>query len=153
MDLQRRGDTGEPSTDEQPDHHAARIRSWGARPTYVPIDQESILQLGRLKAFADWWNDPVIKDDDNELLSRRDFVLALANKDGGAHIDTLQRRVQRLAQEGSVGWMIGAINEEDRPISEQLITLSPILESVRTIAEEVRLTINNQHDLFFMAAL
>jgi hypothetical protein len=39
------------------------------------------------KPFERWWDDPVTKDAEGELFSRRNYVLTLANKEGGAHVD------------------------------------------------------------------
>lgn len=121
----------------------------GSSMSYVPHDFEYFKQFGTLVDFDTWWNQPVIKDGFNEEFSRRDLVLALANKDGGAHIDELQTRVRRLASEGSMGWLFGPAPDEgqDVTLESELVTLSPILASVRTIAEELRLTIHNNESL------
>jgi SEC-C motif len=39
------------------------------------------------QAFVDWWGDPVVDDDHGQPISRRQFVLWLANEEGGAHVD------------------------------------------------------------------
>ena len=117
---------------------------------YAAKDEATVLQFGKLKTFAQWWETPVIKDSDGEHFTRRDLVLALANKDGGAHIDTLQTRVRRLAHEGSLGWMFGPGPDEaadDITLEQELILLNPILASVRTIAEEMRLSFHNQESI------
>lgn len=46
-----------------------------------------VLPRGSRLYFEMWWTDPVVKDADGTLFSRKDFVLALVNKEGGAHID------------------------------------------------------------------
>ncbi len=52
--------------------------------TYLPkLNQVSPQPM----KFADWWQEPVLKDGDGTLYTRRDLVLFLANKDGGAHVD------------------------------------------------------------------
>ncbi len=38
------------------------------------------------QAFVDWWSEPVVLDNSGEPIRRRDFVLWLANEDGGAHV-------------------------------------------------------------------
>jgi hypothetical protein len=40
------------------------------------------------QAFVDWWSAPVIVGNSGEPICRRDFVLWLANEDGGAHVAT-----------------------------------------------------------------
>src|SRR5258708_5674419 len=38
-------------------------------------------------SFDDWWSQLVVRDKLLRELSRRDLILALANKDGGSHVD------------------------------------------------------------------
>lgn len=116
---------------------------------YAPLNPEDMLSEGWLVPFDSWWETPVIKDRGGETFTRRGLVLALANKDGGAHIDRLQGRVRALAHEGSLGWHLGTTPGDatvDAPPAE-LITVSPLLASVRTIAEEVRQSLLNQGDI------
>jgi hypothetical protein len=39
------------------------------------------------QAFIDWWREPVLDDAQGNQFSRADLVLAVADQDGGAHID------------------------------------------------------------------
>jgi hypothetical protein len=56
--------------------------------------------------FPDWWNEPVFVDDKRERLSRRQLVLAVANQDGGAHVDpSLNETYARLSRHNSLGWV------------------------------------------------
>ena len=125
-------------------------RENGSSFEYEPLDSETILLFGEKRDFEGWWNNPVIKDGDGELFSRRALVLALANKDGGAHIDNLQAKVRRLAHEGSSGVMFGIAEGQETPetLQQELVTLNPILASVRTIAEEMRLVFLNQQKIW-----
>jgi hypothetical protein len=43
------------------------------------------------QAFVDWWSESVVLDNSGEPIRRRDFVLWLANEDGGAHVGTSLR--------------------------------------------------------------
>jgi hypothetical protein len=43
---------------------------------------------GRMMAAKDWWQQPVFALRTGETLTRRDIVLAAANQDGGAYVDT-----------------------------------------------------------------
>jgi hypothetical protein len=43
-----------------------------------------------------WWTQVVVLLERNEHISRRDLVLAAANRDGGAHVDNLTSEYQRL---------------------------------------------------------
>jgi hypothetical protein len=39
------------------------------------------------QAFVDWWSESIVTSNSGEPVCRRDFVLWLANEDGGAHVD------------------------------------------------------------------
>ncbi len=53
-----------------------------------------------------WWNQ-VVMVLDSQIISRKDIVLAAANKDGGAHVDaTLSIEYKTLAQDGAIGTFI-----------------------------------------------
>jgi hypothetical protein len=55
-------------------------------------------------AFVDWWEDPVLTDADGNEFTRRDFVLGVANKDGGAHVDSaLPAAYRALTRDNSIG--------------------------------------------------
>jgi len=57
----------------------------GSAGRYIaPLDMERPAGT-RMKAFAGWWIDPVMKVEDT--WSRKELVLTLANKEGGAHVD------------------------------------------------------------------
>lgn len=85
-------------------------------------------------SFTDWWERPILSDQQDHKFSRRDLVLAVANKDGGAHIDAeLDERYRALSLENS----LGMTQEPDRPIAN-----SVVLASVRQIAEELLQTLD-----------
>lgn len=63
------------------------------------------LPRGSRIQFAEWWKEDVVKDADGTFFSRRDFVLALANKEGGAHVDPqIQESYNKIANLNSMGW-------------------------------------------------
>lgn len=95
----------------------------------------------RLKPFAGWWQNPVMKVDGT--WSRRDLVLSLANQQGGAHVDpTVDERYERLAKENGLGWTAVAADRSE-PFGG-----SPIAAAVRQIAFEVMETFDRQSELF-----
>ncbi len=54
--------------------------------------------------FEDWWIRPLLSDMSGNTFSRQDFVLAVANQDGGAHVDAkLNAAYQALTRENSLG--------------------------------------------------
>jgi hypothetical protein len=87
-------------------------------------------------SFDEWWSRPVLLDVNNAEFSRKDLVLALTNKDGGAHIDRLNEKTYALVHSNSAGFTrLGG----DKALGEPIPT--PIYASVRTVAEELLLTL------------
>jgi hypothetical protein len=87
--------------------------------------------------FPDWWNNPVIKDKDGRVLSRKDLILNVAETDGGAHVDPgLEEAYMKLSRENSLGW-----NLSDGEV-EKALKGRPELASMRQIAHEVSSTIH-----------
>jgi hypothetical protein len=91
------------------------------------------------KPFAPWWEDPVTKDQQGELFSRQDYVLTVANKEGGAHVDpTLNAEWTRLTRDNSLAFTETSSRGVDLPMGD------PALPTVRQIAWEVDQTIRSQ---------
>jgi len=89
--------------------------------------------------FPDWWNKIVIIDSLKTKFSRRDLVLALANKDGGAHVDpALDESYNNLSRKNSVGWIAHHSSGVETPVNEIE------LYSVRQIAYELLMSIDRQ---------
>lgn len=90
----------------------------------------------RYVSFSDWWERPVILDSNDNEFSRKELVLALVNKDGGAHLDRLNEKTHALVHGNSAGFVcvdIGGGTPSPIP--------TPIYASVRTVAEELLLTL------------
>lgn len=88
--------------------------------------------------FRDWWNKVVIVDSKKVQFTRRDLVLALANQDGGGHVDpALDEKYANLSRNNSVGWRYsnGVIETPFEGVE---------LFSVRQIAFEVYKSIDRQ---------
>lgn len=69
----------------------------------------------------EWWDQTVYVLDSRTRLSRRDIVLAAANKDGGAHVDErLTPEYELLIAPGSLGILISQQESglTERPISD-----------------------------------
>ncbi|PWS56399.1 hypothetical protein CWB77_06925 [Pseudoalteromonas sp. S1610] len=64
-----------------------------------------------------WWNEIVFAMPEVGAFSRKDFVLIAANKDGGAHVDKLPQKYQKL-QQGKAGITIKVGNEIQTNFSE-----------------------------------
>ena len=66
--------------------------------------------------FSQWWNKIVISDSKKNQFTRCELILALANKDGGAHVDpNLDESYMHLTRYNSVGW-ISSSNGKEIPI-------------------------------------
>ena len=87
--------------------------------------------------FDTWWNEAVIIDKSGGNFTRRELVLSLANKDGGAHVDPqLDTKYAALTRNNSLGWMASdGVNQ--RPLSDVE------LHSVRQIAYELLRSLRN----------
>jgi hypothetical protein len=89
--------------------------------------------------FRAWWTGDVIKDMAGHTWSRKDFVLHLANKKGGAHVDPLvtDEAIEALENDNTLGWSY------PDPISRKTMMMAgPIPPSIRQIAFEVVETLN-----------
>ncbi len=85
--------------------------------------------------FDTWWNKVVIRDREGRQLTRRDLVLAVANQDGGAHVDpALDEDYARLSRDDTLGRYTGDVT--------RMIPLTAVeLVSIRQISHEVLKTL------------
>ncbi|HSH58607.1 MAG TPA: hypothetical protein VK988_02990 [Acidimicrobiales bacterium] len=91
----------------------------------------------RLVPFGTWWTEDVMKDHNGTLWSRARMVLAIANKEGGAHIDPTQPvDVRAIEEENSMGW-----SYHDPLVGDQPMSLGPLMPSTRQIAHELEKSI------------
>lgn len=128
-----------------PEARLVKIRSWvkngdsGAK--YEPIlDEKTPGHLWRALIFKDWWYEIVIDDKKNKFC-RKDLVLEVANKDGGAHIDPeLNEAYYKLTRENSMGWKFS------NGKFEKDFENSPVLPSIRQIAFEMLKTLERYFD-------
>lgn len=121
-----------------PEHHLVAIRmrvGVGERVRYIPAGRKPWRSSLRIR-FQDWWNEPILKDSEGHLFSRRDLVGNVANTDGGAHVDPeLDEAYMQLSRKNSLGWLY---TEDD--ILKKLEG-RPELAAMRQIAYELLLTI------------
>lgn len=119
---------------------------------FGPLPAEFIQRIGSMVDFETWWSEPVMKDVTGDEFSRKEIVLALANKEGGSHVDKLQRRMRALAREGSLGLSMGpdpgALSFGGSLAtfipSDGLVVASPLPASATTITTEIYKTLTNQ---------
>jgi len=117
------------------------VRRGRAKGQYAaPLDNLPPPRLNKPpKPFDDWWNSPIIRDSQDATFSREDLVLALAHKEGGAHVDPeLEVAYAALSRSNSLGWIL-VDQAGTRPLYE-----SPVPASVRQIAFELQTTIEEQ---------
>jgi hypothetical protein len=95
------------------------------------------------KPFGEWWQKTVIVDNKNQKFSRQKIILALANKEGGAHIDPeLDADYFALSKNNSMGWFY-IMGDETGPVRNIEFV------SCRQIAEEIIVTLKKaRSDLF-----
>lgn len=110
------------------------------------------------QCFGDWWETPVLHDQEGNSFTRKNFVLAVADQDGGAHVDAqLEAAYEALTRGNSMrltqdkgktddGWEVvlgasfgGPPSEDSEPISNSIALASirqitfEVLESVKAI--------------------
>jgi hypothetical protein len=91
-----------------PQHGLVALRIGGGGGSYdAPLGNGSPSRPYKYVRFPNWWNQTVIFDSRQHAFNRRDLVLVLSNKDGGAHVDpTLDQAYVELSRNNSVGWTI-----------------------------------------------
>jgi hypothetical protein len=106
---------------------------------YVPpLDMRPGEITGGPKAFAGWWSNPVLKLDVSTW-SRRQLVLELGNKEGGAHVDpSLNHVYEALAIRNGLGFRYVS-SEGSSPAAGNAVSVA-----VRQISHEVLSTCEEQ---------
>jgi hypothetical protein len=116
-----------------------KLYSTGAK--YVaPLDDLSPARDKDKKvSFDRWWNRATIyKDNAGNIFTRKDLVLAVANKEGGAHIDPkLDQAYANLSRFNALGWRT-IVKGVDKDFEN-----TPVLPSIRQIAHEVLKTLKD----------
>ena len=120
----------EPNTDAPSDEPRAKM-------TYVPrLEAPGTTGRATEVPFTPWWEDIVIKDRGGQVFTRKDLIVAMANKEGGAHVDPeLDEEYARLTRLHSQGWQV--ITEGIRQPPDNSI----VAASIRQIAHEVLISI------------
>ncbi|HDS1557439.1 TPA: hypothetical protein QEL11_001276 [Stenotrophomonas maltophilia] len=86
--------------------------------------------------FEDWWNQVIFVDSDKRTFTRRELVLAVANKDGGAHIDpALDIAYAELTRKNSLGWVF----QQDNGPTVNMV--GPEKSALRQICHEILKTL------------
>lgn len=102
-----------------------------------PLGNLSPERTGPPMPFGKWWGNMLVKDLHGESFSRSDFVLSVADQDGGAHIDRrLRPKYAALTRGNSMGLSGSSADGGVAPLGRSIA-----LVTVRQIAYEVQETV------------
>jgi hypothetical protein len=91
--------------------------------------------------FETWWNAPVIWDANDRKFTRREIVMAVAENDGGAHVDpSLPAAYHALSRNNSMKMVAHSVDKT-------WDLAGPELPTVRQIGHEVLRTIHQHGEL------
>src|SRR5882672_2338262 len=104
----------------------------GGQNAYLPLCAQGGGPLGeRWIPFEDWWNNRVVKDNQQRYFNRRELILNVADTGGGAHVDpALDAAYADLSRNNSLAWVIRE-GDVQRPFPP------PTMACIRQIAHEV----------------
>jgi hypothetical protein len=122
-----------------------RVSTLNGAQYVPPLDDGSPSRYLKGKIpFDEWWNKIVFADTTGNKFTRKDLILAVCNKDGGAHIDPkLNKAYADLTRFGSLGWQYGL-----NGIDKGFVT-DPELASIRQIAHEVLKSLKDESPEYF----
>ena len=104
----------------------------GDESSYFP--QLGNSPINELIPLSKWWNQVVMVIGKEQRISRKEIVLAAANKDGGAHVDSkLTKNYEALSKDGAAGYFG---NSSCGKQSEKAITNAHLV-SLRQMAYEM----------------
>jgi hypothetical protein len=109
---------------------AIELTSEGAKYVAV-LDMLPPESPPRWVSFDEWWNRVIFVDQKGSETSRKDLILAVANKDGGAHLDpVLHGKYADLSRRNSLAWQFSS-PRGDIPLE------GPEKAAVRQITHEI----------------
>lgn len=104
----------------------------GENGQYVPLFDESVPGMAEYANFSEYWERVVFIDSKGVIFTRKNIVLAVADQDGGAHVDgSIDNGHYGLSRENSMGWVAIGMNSAPRAPER------PDLPALRQIAHEV----------------
>lgn len=117
-------------------HHGLLTISAGAQgASYLAMLDDIPPPFIRWTPFVDWWNEIIFDDRKGSQLKRRDIVLGLANKEGGAHVDPKLNLAYETITRKSQFWMFKS-EKGAKPLEGKMERVA-----MRQIAHEVLRTI------------
>jgi hypothetical protein len=122
--------------------HVPKLGNFAPAPMRTRDGQ--MIERGSRIPFDEWWTNPVIKDADGAEYTRKQLILALANQEGGAHVDRqVKAAYAALVDSNSLGWVVsGGTATAPEPLEGNVV-----LTSVRQIAWEVLESLRQQHEI------
>ena len=120
-----------------------RMSTSGSAEYKAPLDDRNMVKID----FKKWWEDNVIFEDmAGNRFTRKDLVLNVADKDGGAHVDPkLQEAYANLSRFNLTGLKL-YVNRKQRNFKN-----TPVLPSIRQIAHEVLKTLKDEFPKLFQS--
>ncbi|MBT1630469.1 hypothetical protein [Curtobacterium flaccumfaciens] len=114
----------------------------GGKMSYQPLKEADLLAMPHgWTDFDTYWNEAVIQDGRGIPYSRRNLVLMLANRAGGAHVGKLEAAERSLASGTEFGWAF-VVGDSVSPFHD-----NPVPASVRSMASEIDLTLRHNAEL------
>lgn len=111
---------------------------------YIPLAATGGGPFIRKIGLVEWWNEPVLKDQQGRVFNRRELILNVADTDGGAHVDPeLEEAYMDLSRNNSLGWLFG-----DGKIEKALEGRAE-LACMRQIAHELLMTLKEIYPEMF----
>jgi len=102
----------------------------------APLDDLLPGSPPRQVSFEQWWHGVIFVDRGGHETTRGDLILAIANKDGGAHVDpVLDEKYANLSRRNALAWRFSG-PRGDVPLT------GPEKAAMRQIAHEVLKTLN-----------
>jgi hypothetical protein len=99
------------------------------------LDAQPTSPKDEMQPFDKWWSTLVIRDDEGNTHSRRDILLTVADKDGGAHVDLkISPAYMNLVSGGATRWQV--TSDAGKSLLEGIE-----LATVRQIAHEVLVSV------------
>ncbi len=99
-------DSADPYDDANLLSHSSLVQIHMSNRGALPKAQLDDAMTPRWVDFDEWWNGIVLVDSAKNEFSRKDIVLHLANKDGGAHVDQqIDEKYNNLRTKNSLGWV------------------------------------------------
>lgn len=97
----------------------ANLNPFDTEVQFVPILDRQGNNPPKWRKYDIWWNMTVIKDSTGNTFSRRDLVLNMADKDGGAHVDPkITLEYAAISRQNSLGVTGKSFSEKTyKPVS------------------------------------